>query len=157
MTISFDFRCLTISKSCPTRLFKYSLCLMYSYKERKVDVFVWLDLLFDYTFSEAWKNKHEDELTSLYMFCSLTLSSGFIHADTFSTVRRQTSLLSPSVTILHNNTNITPALHLIHHLLTWSFAVFSVSIKHNNNLSVRTWATHLHWCWRLACRALCLC
>lgn len=41
------------------------------------------------------------ELTSLYMLCSLSSSSGFMAVDTFSTVRRQISLFSPSVTILH--------------------------------------------------------
>lgn len=43
-------------------------------------------------------------LTSLYIFCSFSFSSGFMPADTFSKVRRQTSLFSPSVTILYSRT-----------------------------------------------------
>lgn len=45
-----------------------------------------------------------EKLTSLYMFCSLSFSSGFMTLDTFSRESRQTSVFSPSVTILHNST-----------------------------------------------------
>lgn len=56
-------------------------------------------------------------LTSLYMFCSFSFSSAFMHADTFSTVRRQTSLFSPSVTILHKKPTIWSFIHRIYSLL----------------------------------------
>ncbi len=51
------------------------------------------------------RKRLRDELTSLYMFCSLSFSSGFMALDTFSKVRRQISFFSPSVTILKNSTH----------------------------------------------------
>lgn len=92
-------------------------------------------------------------LTSLYMFCSFSFSSGFMPADTFSTVRRQTSLFSPSVTILHNHNKAELFFTgpLIQGNPDFSSHPFQGVFKACGSFMM--WATHL----QPACRALCLC